>query len=64
VSFDGTGKSVREINDALFRRQILGGKDISAEFPQLGNSALYCTTEVHTQENIDLLAEVLGEIVR
>jgi glycine dehydrogenase subunit 1 len=64
VNFDGTGKSVQEVNEALFRRKILGGKDVSKEFPWFGNSALYCTTEVHTQENIDLLVDVLREIVR
>jgi glycine dehydrogenase subunit 1 len=63
VNFDGTGKSVQEINAALFKRQILGGKDISREFPRFGSSALYCTTEVHSQDSIDLLAETLKEIV-
>ena len=28
--------------------RIFGGKDLSAEFPALGQSALYCVTEVHT----------------
>jgi glycine dehydrogenase subunit 1 len=64
VSFGGTGKTVAEINAALFARRILGGKDVSREFPQFGSSALYCTTEVHTQDSIDLLARSLEEIVR
>jgi len=63
VSFDGTGKTVGEINKALLARGILGGKDLGPEFPALGNAALYCVTEVHTQEDLDRLAEALGEVV-
>lgn len=55
VNFDGTGKTVEEINEALKVLKIFGGKDLSKEFPELGQSALYCITEVHTQEDIDKL---------
>ena len=64
VNFDGTGKTVAEINQALLNHGILGGKDISAEFPELGNSALYCVTEVHSKEHIDRLAQVLEAVTR
>jgi len=63
VSFDGTGKTVAEINQALLARGIFGGQDLSAEFPQLGQSALYCVTEVHTQADIDQMANVLQEVI-
>jgi glycine dehydrogenase subunit 1 len=63
VSFDGT-KTVAEINRALLARGILGGKDLSDEFPSLGQSALYCVTEVHTQADIDRLVDALKEVVR
>lgn len=61
VNFDGTGKSVGEINAALLDRKIFGGKDISGEFPQLGQSALYCVTERITQDDIHTLVQALGE---
>ena len=64
VNFDGTGKRVAEVNAALLERRIFGGKDISAEFPELGQSALFCVTEVHTQADIDRLAEAVEEVVR
>ena len=64
VSFDGTGKTVAEINAELLARGVFGGKDLSAEFPELGQSALYCVTEVHTQADIDGLASVLREVVQ
>jgi glycine cleavage system P protein (glycine dehydrogenase) subunit 1 len=63
VGFDGTDKTVAEINAALRERGIFGGKDLSQDFPELGQSALYCVTEVHAQEDLDRLAETLGEVV-
>jgi glycine dehydrogenase subunit 1 len=63
VNFDGTGKTVAEINQALLAREIFGGKDLAGEFPELGNSALFCVTEVHTKEDIDRLVGALREVV-
>jgi glycine dehydrogenase subunit 1 len=64
VRFDGTGRTVAEINAALLERGIFGGKNLSAEFPELGQSALYCVTEVHTQADIDRLAAAVREVVQ
>ena len=64
VNFDGTGSTVSKINSALLARGIFGGKDLTAEFPELGQSALYCVTEVHTQADIDCLASALREVVQ
>lgn len=63
VNFDGTGKTVAEINSALLGKGIFGGKDLSHEFPEFGQSALYCVTEVHTRADIDRLANTLREVV-
>ncbi len=63
VNFDGTGKTVAEINKALLAREIFGGKGLTREFPELGNSALYCVTEVHTKDDIDRLVSALKEVV-
>ena len=59
VDFNGTGKTVKEINASLRDRDIFGGKDLASEFPELGNCGLYCVTEMHTQEDIDCLIEAL-----
>lgn len=64
VNFDGTGKTVAEINRVLLALGIFGGKDLTGEFPELGNSALYCVTEVHTLDDIDALVGGLKEVVR
>jgi glycine dehydrogenase subunit 1 len=64
VDFDQTGKSVAEVNRALRERGIFGGGDLSRDFPHLGQSALYCVTEVHTQDDIRRLAAALAEVTR
>jgi len=63
VNFDGTGKTVAEINQALLAEGIFGGHDLSPEFPELGQSALYSVTEVHTQVDLDRLVDTLEEVV-
>jgi glycine dehydrogenase subunit 1 len=63
ADLNGTGKTVAAINGALLERGIQGGHDLSSEYPELGQSALYCVTEVHTQADIDRLAQALQEVV-
>jgi glycine dehydrogenase subunit 1 len=64
VDFTATHRSVAEINGALRARGIFGGKDLSRELPELGQSALYCVTEIHTAEDIARLSRAIAEIVR
>ena len=63
VDFNNTNKSVKEINKSLLENSIFGGKDISGEFPELQNCAVYCITEIHTKEDIDRLILTLEEIL-
>ncbi len=63
VNFDDSGKTVAEINRALLGRKIFGGKDLSREFPELGQSALFCVTETKNQGEIDRLAEAVKEVI-
>jgi glycine dehydrogenase subunit 1 len=60
VDFNDTKKSVSQINRSLLKRGIFGGKDLSREFPDLGQYALYCVTEIHSQEDIDSLVDALA----
>lgn len=64
VNFDETGKSVAAINKALLDHGIFGGIDLGRTFPELGQSALYCITEIHTGEDIETLAAALREVIR
>jgi glycine dehydrogenase subunit 1 len=59
VDFSATGKTVAEINEALLKEHIFGGKDLSAEFPALGQCALWAVTELVGQDEIDRTIQVL-----
>ena len=63
LNFDGTGKTVAEINKALLAKHIFGGYDLSREMPQLGQSMLVCVTENTALSDIDKLADALAEIL-
>lgn len=63
LNFDESGKSVGEINKELLDRGIFGGKDLSKEFEALGNSSLYCVTELTKKSDIDRLAKELQDIL-
>ena len=65
VNFDGTNLEVSAVNKALYLGHgIVGGKDLSKEYPELGQSALYCVTEIHSLEDIEKLAAALGQITK
>ena len=64
VDFNETGRRVEGINRALRERGVFGGHDLSGEFPELGECALYCVTEVHTKGDLDFLAQALVECLR
>src|SRR5208282_5983837 len=63
VNFNKTGKTVAAINKALLKHKIIGGKDLSKEFHELGQSALYCVTETKTMADIQKLVSALKEVV-
>ncbi|MGB9669353.1 MAG: aminomethyl-transferring glycine dehydrogenase, partial [Anaerolineales bacterium] len=63
VNFDQTGKNIQTILRGLLQREIFGGKDLSSEFVDLGQSILICITEIHTQKEIDLLVSTLAEVI-
>jgi glycine dehydrogenase subunit 1 len=63
VDFTGTGKTMTEINQGLRDRGIFGGHALAGDFPQMGQSALYCVTEVHDKADIDELVAALQEVL-
>ncbi len=50
-----------EINDHLLEHDILGGYDLSQDYPALKNKMLIAVTEMNPRESIDQLVEVLSE---
>ncbi|ASN06290.1 aminomethyl-transferring glycine dehydrogenase subunit GcvPA [Virgibacillus necropolis] len=63
IDFNGTGKSVEEIHQHLLKEGIFAGMDLSESFPELGQSALYCVTEVHSKNDIDKLVKAIQDVV-
>jgi glycine dehydrogenase subunit 1 len=63
VNFDSSGKTVAKINKELLKHKIIGGKDLSKELPELGQSALFCVTETKTGEDIERLVGALKEVI-
>jgi glycine dehydrogenase subunit 1 len=55
---------VRQINEALLRRDILGGYDLEADYPDARNEMLVCVTEMNTRQQIDRLVVTLEEVTR
>ena len=64
VDFSAAGKTVAEVNERLRAEGIFGGKDISTEFPEFGQSALYCVTEIHSAADIERLADAVGRAIQ
>ena len=64
VDFNGTGQTVSSIHQKLLNKDIFGGKDLSKEFPELGQCALYAVTEIHSQVDIDRLVAILTEVLK
>ena len=56
-------RTVAEVNQALLARHIFGGKPLNAEFPALGEAALFAFTDIHNQADIDRLIDSIEEIV-
>ena len=61
VRYDG--RTAREVDDALRERGLFGGKPITGEPGVEGEAALYCVTEIHTEEDVARLASALREIL-
>ncbi len=54
---------VKEINERLLDHKIFGGKDLTLEYPETGDAALYCVTEMHSLDMIEKLDAALREVL-
>jgi glycine dehydrogenase subunit 1 len=63
VDVGAAGATVAEVNAALLERAILGGASLASAYPELGECALCCVTELHTRTDIDRLAGALREVL-
>lgn len=55
-------KPVRQVNQALLKKQIIGGYDLGADYPNRKNQMLICVTEMNSRSQIDALVEALKAI--
>ncbi len=53
---------VNELNLHLLEHGILGGYDLSQDYPEMSNAVLIAVTEMNSREDIDLLVEILSEV--
>ncbi len=51
-----------KINEALLAEGIIGGYDLSGDYPALENTLLFAVTEMNSREEIDFLVNALAEI--
>jgi len=63
INFDDKKIPYSVIHDRLLEKGIHGGLYIREWFPELGETAIYAFTEVHTIEDIEFLVEALKETV-
>jgi len=57
-------RPVKGVLEALAERGIVGGCDVSAQYPSLGNALLVCATETRTREDVATYARALAEIMQ
>jgi len=57
------GITANQIHEGLLQHGIQGGKILTDEFPDLGESMLFCVTEIHTQQDIDTLVQTVSDLV-
>jgi len=56
-------KSSVDVLTALAEQNILGGYDLSNDYPEFGNCILVCATEMRTDEEIENYAQALTDIL-
>ncbi len=57
-----TPRPVGAINAALREQGIIGGYDLSGDYPHLGDAMLLCVTEMNSRADIDALAAALRAV--
>jgi len=63
VSFNEGGKKLKDLEIDLLNRGIQIGAPLTESIPELGESAVFCVTETHSKEDIDMLCTVLAEVL-
>ncbi len=52
----------QQLSERLLQHDIIGGYDVSLDYPDMKNCMLFCVTETRTKDDIDQLVSVLKEV--
>jgi len=55
-------RPVAPVLEALAAKDILGGYDLSADYPDFGNALLVCATETKTDADIEAYVEAMRDV--
>ena len=58
-----THHRAHDVLAGLAEKNILGGLDVSADYPEIGEAVLVCATETKSADDIDDYAGKLGQIL-
>lgn len=56
-------RPVAPVLEALAKRDVLGGLDLSQNYPELGNALLLCATETKTDEDLETYRGALADVL-
>jgi glycine dehydrogenase subunit 1 len=56
-----TKEDTNDINNRLLKKKLIGGLPIKRFYPELGNVALWCCTELNSKEQIDTAVKAVGQ---
>ena len=56
-------RPVAPVLESLAVEGIIGGHDLSRDYPELGHALLVCATETRTSEDIEAYTRVLGRML-
>ncbi|MFW9788595.1 MAG: aminomethyl-transferring glycine dehydrogenase subunit GcvPA [Candidatus Thorarchaeota archaeon] len=57
------GVTAADVHKGLIERGLHGGRILNDEFPELGESMLFCVTEIHSRDTIDEMIRSVEDIV-
>jgi glycine dehydrogenase subunit 1 len=56
-----TKQDPKEANNRLLEKKVIGGLPLARFYPELGNAAVWCCTEMNTKQEIDTAVQVVGQ---
>ena len=51
----------KRVNQKLEAAGIIGGYELEKEYPELGNTLLFCATEMLTREDMDRVLSIVAQ---